>query len=534
MNYKCVFLLLLSTLLFTCRSTEDPVEIQAQPVNISGKIENYQGIYNTGKMTYFDAVTRTIKDEIFPIDSLGNFAISFPLTHPVINSIYFDLEGGYYNDFLVRPNTDYSLTFRGQELVFNGASGADNREMSDFKEALHAAMGEKLERADTLHNAGLSISDYIDDQKELEAEKMAFLENYREEHQLSEAVLAALRSEIRFKTAHAWINYRYTYESGAPRPRKSLPENFYSDLFTAYPVSNLEDIQTRVCIDYLANIMSVLSRESIDPDDKVLYFKNNTNLSPEELELIRRLFEGDRSVTNKQEFKDLAREHNDALRELDIKYRLHALLQNVQQVPTALARDLVIGQGIAEHYYENSLVPTDEEWAQIAGHIHYPSILEHLKAQSPEQMEIKDPETVADAGGEAVEVNLEAVREKYIDKYKGKVIYIDFYATWCGPCRQEIPHAKRLHQEFKDEAVVFLNLCAQSKEQDWENMKKQYALEGENYFLTNEEFYLLSATYQVDAFPTYVLIDKSGAVVNYDALRPSSTKALYDRIRELL
>ena len=57
---------------------------------------------------------------------------------------------------------------------------------------------------------------------------------------------------------------------------------------------------------------------------------------------------------------------------------------------------------------------------------------------------------------------------------------------------------------------------------------------GENYLLTDEEFYLLSEIYSVEGFPTYIQIDKNGNVADYSALRPSTKKNLYEIIDELL
>ena len=131
---------------------------------------------------------------------------------------------------------------------------------------------------------------------------------------------------------------------------------------------------------------------------------------------------------------------------------------------TALTRDLVISQGISKYYLSNNLLPTIEEWRQIEIKMENKSILNYLKKQSLEKtttIEKKD-----DTNQQAINNSIDEAKAKYIDKYKGKVLYVDFYATWCGPCRQEIPYAKQLYQEFKHKDVVFLNLCAKSKIED--------------------------------------------------------------------
>ena len=57
---------------------------------------------------------------------------------------------------------------------------------------------------------------------------------------------------------------------------------------------------------------------------------------------------------------------------------------------------------------------------------------------------------------------------------QGKVVYADVWATWCGPCREEMPNSLKLHGELEGEPVEFLYICIDSKEKDWEVLKKNW------------------------------------------------------------
>jgi thiol-disulfide isomerase/thioredoxin len=126
------------------------------------------------------------------------------------------------------------------------------------------------------------------------------------------------------------------------------------------------------------------------------------------------------------------------------------------------------------------------------------------------------------------------VYEKLIGKYKGKVVYIDFWATWCGPCRQEIPHAKVLSSHFAGQDVVFLNLCNRSDKKNWETLVKSENMAGDHYLLSTDEYNILSKLFNITGVPTYTLIDKGGNIINKNAPRPSDGQMTIAAIDKLL
>ncbi|TDQ72229.1 TlpA family protein disulfide reductase [Sphingobacterium yanglingense] len=109
-----------------------------------------------------------------------------------------------------------------------------------------------------------------------------------------------------------------------------------------------------------------------------------------------------------------------------------------------------------------------------------------------------------------------------LDDLKGKVILLDLWATWCGPCRAEEPHWEKLNEEYKDKAVAFVGVSTDQDKPKWESYVKEKQLKGIQIHAGagNE----LSNAYKVNSIPRYILIDKAGNLITADSPRPSDPK----------
>lgn len=103
--------------------------------------------------------------------------------------------------------------------------------------------------------------------------------------------------------------------------------------------------------------------------------------------------------------------------------------------------------------------------------------------------------------------------DSMLAKFKGKVVYVDFWATWCGPCMQGIKEIAPLKDEMKDQEVVFLYITNQSSpEKTWNNSIPN--IKGEHYRVSEDEWNYLSQKFNISGIPHYVLVNKKGEVVN--------------------
>lgn len=119
-------------------------------------------------------------------------------------------------------------------------------------------------------------------------------------------------------------------------------------------------------------------------------------------------------------------------------------------------------------------------------------------------------------------------------KYKGKVVYLDVWATWCGPCREEMAFARELHRLFKDRDVAFVSICMASSRPSWAKFIQEEKIEGDNYFFDEDLSLEASATMLHGGYPTYILFDKKGKMVTKNAPRPSALSAISEELERLL
>ncbi len=115
-------------------------------------------------------------------------------------------------------------------------------------------------------------------------------------------------------------------------------------------------------------------------------------------------------------------------------------------------------------------------------------------------------------------------------KYKGYVLYIDFWGTWCGPCYDSFKNISLIKNAFENQKLAFIYLCCHCNEEKWKSDIKQYSLDGEHIFLDSEQFESLSKDFNIIGVPQFVIIDKNGKIVNDHAPRPSSNSFMQDKL----
>lgn len=131
-------------------------------------------------------------------------------------------------------------------------------------------------------------------------------------------------------------------------------------------------------------------------------------------------------------------------------------------------------------------------------------------------------------GQDSPKFNMEDINGKMVelDDFKGKYVYVDVWATWCGPCKREIPALKKLEEKYHDKDIVFVSMSvdALKDKEKWQKMVQEKELKGVQIFAENSWKSTFVEKYEIKGIPRFILIDKDGKILDADAPRPSSPK----------
>lgn len=109
-----------------------------------------------------------------------------------------------------------------------------------------------------------------------------------------------------------------------------------------------------------------------------------------------------------------------------------------------------------------------------------------------------------------------------LDDLKGKYVYIDMWATWCNPCKQEIPFLQKIEKQYHGKKIEFVSISVDSERdyEKWKKMVEDKGLTGIQLYSKRDQSF--SGAYKVNSIPRFILIDPQGNIVNANAPRPSS------------
>jgi thiol-disulfide isomerase/thioredoxin len=118
-------------------------------------------------------------------------------------------------------------------------------------------------------------------------------------------------------------------------------------------------------------------------------------------------------------------------------------------------------------------------------------------------------------------------KEIALSDFRGKIVYIDAWATWCGPCKAQIPYLKSLEKEYHgNDDIVFLGVSIDARKNfdKWKNFVIKEELKGIQLFAGDKAQKEFRTPYKILGIPRFILVGKDGEIISSDAPQPSSSK----------
>lgn len=116
--------------------------------------------------------------------------------------------------------------------------------------------------------------------------------------------------------------------------------------------------------------------------------------------------------------------------------------------------------------------------------------------------------------------------------FHGKVVYLDLWASWCAPCRNEIPALKEIYEKYRhDDRIAIIGIAVHDGYNKWKMALDEVR---PGWLQLHDSDGIVGQLYEANAIPKYILIDKKGNIVEMDAPRPSNRRILEEMLNELM
>lgn len=205
-------------------------------------------------------------------------------------------------------------------------------------------------------------------------------------------------------------------------------------------------------------------------------------------------------------------------------------------VQSDIFKQMIIGNLYYDYLNQNNLSFFENHKEIFKANVRVPFIkipLENYYEDLKRQAE--NPKIASDMILKKVNATLgKDILDSILTEHKGKVIYIDCWATWCGPCKAEMPNSKELIKKYAGKDVVFVFVCLDSKEKNWKLDLAQLQLPGSHYFCNTEQSLGIRKGFGIEGIPYYILINKQGQVIESNSLLRPGNSVTQNKIDKLL
>lgn len=495
---KNLIYLLITIILFSCSETKkNDKTVYPKKIIISGKVLNFDPYIpeisiEPNRLGYYQDPLTT------ELDSSGSFTIYFDSYIPL------DVFISYETNFLVlaHPGDSIYLEFDGslikrQELLktikFSGNAFKTNQEAANFQVLFYSDnfITNYKKRHDAFKNYDLiNFEKYLDTLQQKSAELVSKIKKDKSQNEETK-VWASTLVEQEFYDALSFYPHLHKVMNRLKTGEWEVPDTYYDPMLKRLPITESMFISAYAISGFINAFNASYVHQNLIRQTN--YFKLSSklrdsltvygiiNLTPDTLLKQMVLTEYFSQELERSEVYQFERFRKVIDEQIKMSFLKEPLLNQYYQVKYSIENPIV-AQGTILKKLENSS---------------FKQILDSIKS-----------------------IN------------KGKVIYVDCWATWCSPCRSEMINSKELLTQMAGKDVAFVYLCKDSQEHVWKATLDKLQIGGQHYFLNREQSSALQKALEIQAIPFYFLIDKSGNIVEKgNHLTPLSVQ---NKIKDLL
>jgi thiol-disulfide isomerase/thioredoxin len=241
-------------------------------------------------------------------------------------------------------------------------------------------------------------------------------------------------------------------------------------------------------------------------------------------------------------FQDLYDKYADLIESISQVALLGAQENNLKKyfgLDRGLVSEIMYSQAMSSMIKSRQKPLNEKSKNNIKSTVKTPFIADYLVKMSDDMQKEIDKKLAANKNKTGYVINEtpktegDKIFDAIMEKYRGKVVFVDFWATWCSPCRSGIENMKPLKEEMKDKDVVFVYITNPGSPTDTWNMMVP-DIKGEHYRINQDEWNNMSSKFNITGIPHYVLVDKTGKVVLDKIFFASSTGEFKKLIEEQL
>ncbi len=439
--------------------------IAASTTILEGRITK-PGAASLSVIVYTDYLVYNSQTFEINLTKEGKFKTDIPLEQAEIATLAYDNQ--YVNIYLV-PGDKLSMEFEGPRLIetirYFGNTANENSFLNQYyKDYSDNRSFNAFDKMKELN--GESFKQFVEDKKQ---KQLAFLNEFNTRKALSSRFIERIKQMREYEDLSMLIRYPMMHRYLSGNKEAKTEASFYSFM----DKSTLQH-------DHALNLAAYCE-----------YVKDHEQWASKELGGIRQ-----DSVTSTEEYYK--------------KRYQYARNNYTGQVRSFLLSALLIEA--FPYVNVNSILPEVNDYRA----------LKPVKKNS-DLVEVALSRAIALSPGKPAPLftltNLQGQQVSLSD-FRGKVVYLDFWASWCGPCIGELPHAKKLKEKFEGSDVVFLYISVDDDEKDWRNMVEKKEMAGV-HLLSKGFRSEVPMAYNVRGIPSYWIIGRDGQIINNNPSRPS-------------